>query len=92
MCSYEDVTQLVLFLLAGPRCHNVTDEQKEPDRRKKIKSKERNGREGRRRKVEKKTHPYNSGKQAKKKKEKADGDEQIERKNREDKTCKATEN
>lgn len=40
MCSYQDVTQLVLSLRAAPRCHNVIHEQKEPDRRKTIGSKE----------------------------------------------------
>lgn len=33
MGSYQDITQLVLFLRAAPRCHNVIDEQKEPERK-----------------------------------------------------------
>lgn len=46
MSSYQNITQLVLILVAAPHCHNVTDEQKELNRRKRTERKERNGRKG----------------------------------------------
>lgn len=39
MSSYQNVTQLVLLLVAAPHCHNVTDEQKALNRRKRIERK-----------------------------------------------------
>jgi len=98
MCSYQDITQLVLFLLAAPHAHNMIDEQKELDRRKRIESKERNGREGsgRERWRKKNLITAENRQKRKKEKEKADGDEQAERKRKEktgeDRKCKTTEN
>lgn len=73
MCSYQDITQLVLFLLAVPPCCNVIDKQKELDRRKKTESKEGHGREGSGGEMWRKKTPYSSGKQAEKKKEERKG-------------------
>lgn len=83
MCSYQDVTQLVLFLLAAPRCHHGIEEQKELGRRRRIESKERNGREGSGGERWRTKNLVIVENRQKRKKEKADGDEQIARRRKE---------